>query len=190
MTNCTMNKDIIILAANRDLKVPKRIRIYIHLRKCEECRKIYQEYRILSGLLGELPEHQVSDSLIKSIENRTGVKQSEPSVLDDLLSIFLFSRVKLAGAAVVILAVISVLLFRTNIGELDGTKADYYYSSADINSANVKTKEALALLGKFLDKTQVQIESEILGKKVSRPLNKGIKTATEIFNTGDKNESN
>lgn len=190
MDNCKKDKEILILAANKDLPLLKRIEVLYHVRRCKECKKIFLEYKMLSGMIRGLPEYEAPDSVMKAVENKTKVKTSEPSVLEDLLSVLLYSRIKFAGAAAVIIVMLSIAVFRLNSHEMNKSAADNYYSSTEISSANVKTKEALALLGKFLNKTQVELKSEILGQKLADPLNKGINTATQIFINGDKNEKN
>lgn len=190
MSNCTMDKDILILAANKDLPVIKRIKVYTHIKKCADCNKEFKEYKQMSGLMNELPEYSASERLVKNIENKTGVKTSEPSILEDLLSIILYSRIKYAASASLVIVITGIILFRTEFRMPVTNNAEKYYSSAEIDAANTKTQEALSILGKFLNKTQDQFKNEILGAKVYRPLNKGINTVTDIFKNGDKNETN
>lgn len=190
MSNCIINKDFLILAANKDLPVIKRIKVYAHIRNCADCNREFYEYKQMSGLMNELPAYSAPERLVKDIENKTGVKTSEPSILEDLFSIVLYSRIKYAASAAVIIVIIGIILFRTDFRMPVLSKTEKYYSSAEIDAANLKTQEALSILGKFLNKTQDQFKNEILGAKVSRPLNKGINTVTDIFKNGDKNETN
>lgn len=191
MEGCRRDKDKVILAANRELSLIQSLSILNHIRRCGECRRVFDEYRRISRLLRHLPEFTLSENAVKRIEARSGIRTKEPSFLVDFLSIIFFSRIKFAGAlSVIIIGLFAVLLFRPEMRNSKTNNSMPQFSSSDVSLANQQAREALEILGKFINKTKTQIEYDILSQKVSKPLNKGINTVTDIFKVGDKNESN
>jgi len=186
---CERYTGLIVKAAYSDASFIERIKVYLHLRKCKICKNLYNEHKIAAKALQQLPEYECPAPVIEKVQSVIGEKQTAtPSFIIDFYSIFeRISVRKIAGGLIIIILVVAfAILYRQNYKSLESKK----YTKAQIEKANIQAQQALIIIGNVINSTQAKLEKEILPEKVSKPINKSFYVISDLFKSGDKNESN
>lgn len=186
---CNKFYSSVISAAYDDISVIKRIMVFYHLRKCSNCKKLYNENMVIAKTLHNLPELECSMSVIKKVQEVVGESKQEPATfIFDIYSIF--SRISFKGMITSLVAIIIVIIFalfyRQNLQKSEAIK----YPQSEIEKANLQAQQALVLIGKVLNSTQAKLKTDVLPAKVAKPLNRSLGVINDLFKSGDKNEKN
>ena len=57
----------------------------------------------------------------------------------------------------------------------------YNYTQAQIIDADRQAREAFLIVGKILKETHATLQNDVLGERVSKPLNQSIRIANKLF---------
>jgi hypothetical protein len=178
----------IMNSAYRDTSIIKRIKVFVHIRGCNSCKTLYNEHVKIASSLHHIGELECPDSVINKVEKIVGKSNEETSFLFDFYSVFTrFSAKTIATSAVIILiAIVMAFFYRQGLQKSETIN----YPQAEVEKANLQAQQALVLIGKVLNSTQVKLKAEILPSRVAKPLNKSLGMINDLFKSGDKNEKN
>ena len=157
--------DKIIAVAYKDAPVTDRIRIYLLAKKNPEVKKILNEYRQTAGNVKKIPLEECPDSVIKSLETKTG-KENKSFII------------KPAYAFAITVLVLSTLVF---VLLNQNKEKEQVYSKAEIENAELQVKTSLAILNKVFKKTENLIREDILPKRVGKPVHKSLSIINEVL---------
>jgi hypothetical protein len=173
-------KSKIISSAYKDASLIDKISVWLLIRRCEEAKKIFDSYRSTANEVAKLAEDECPEFIIDSVKiERTFFKSG---FVADLYSI-LFVR-PIASLAVVII-VVSAIIF----GTIRNRTVEYEFTEAEVIKADKQARHAFAIVGNIFRETKQTLENDVLGDKVSKPLNKGLRIINNLF-AGEKNELN
>ncbi|MDP3583149.1 MAG: hypothetical protein Q8S39_14535, partial [Ignavibacteria bacterium] len=110
------------------------------------------------------------------------VKTNKPGFLNDLYTIA-FAR------PVVSLAVVLVVISAITFGIIRNKTVEYEFTEAEVIEADKQAQQALAIVSNIFEQTKTTLEDDVLGNKVSKPLNKGLGIINNLFE-GENNEIN
>ncbi|MBU0561716.1 MAG: hypothetical protein KKD86_18000 [Bacteroidetes bacterium] len=166
--------DEIISVAYGDASIFTKIKIRMLAKKNLEVKNLLDEYSETSGAVKKISIDKYPDELLINLKS-TSVNKTK-SFLNDLYAVF-FSKPILSAAAIgIVLAAIISSVYLRNTNSYDA------YTLAEVENAEMQTRQALAIIGNVFNKTQKSLSQEILADKVSRPINDGINTVNKLFN--------
>jgi hypothetical protein len=178
--------DLIINAAYNDLSIINKIRVYLLINKNEEAKRIYDEYKETAESVKEITQYEMSEELEHKIKNRIGIKPEEQrSFLTDLYSLIIMKPVAASLTAVLLIITISTSVVLNNNRTIESNN----YSQAEIEMAELQTKQALEMVSSILTSTSNKVRKDILKNTVSSEINKGINIVNQLFIEGEKNEN-
>ena len=157
--------DRIIATAYKDASLAERIKVYFLTRKNPEIKKLFNEYREIADKVKKVPLEECPDSVIKSIELKTG----NENISFKLRPAYIF-----AATVLVVSTLVAVLLYQNK-------EKETVYSKAEIELAEQQVKTSLAILNKVFKKTEDLIQKDILPKRVGKPLNKSLSIINEVL---------
>ena len=157
--------DKIIAVAYKDASLKDRISIYFVAKKNPEVKRLLIDYRETAGNVKKVPLEECPDSVIKSLEIKTG-KEKRSFVI------------KPAYAFAIIVLVISTLVFVLLNHNKD---EEPVYTKAEVAQAEMQVKTSLAILNKVFKKTENLIENDILPKRVGKPVQKSFSIINQVL---------
>lgn len=175
-------KDKIISAAYGDASLLDRIKIFYLIKKNDEARKLFLEYRKTAGEVRQLGEEEYPESIARAVESKTIGENRSGNFLFDLYSVIISKPLISAATTFILVAAITVAL-------IVNKPIEYKYSEAEIIKADQQTRHALAIVENIFRQTQSTLQKEVLGEKVAKPINHGIGIINNLFE-GEKNETN
>lgn len=176
-------KNKIIAAAYKDASWLNRVLVWRLISKNEEAKRIFNLYRTTANEVAKLTEEECPRFVVDSAKEKAGVISTDkPGFLNDFYAI-VFTR-PVASLAVV-LVVISAITF----GVIRNKTVEYEFTEAEVIEADKQAQQALAIVGNIFEHTKTTLEEDVLGNKVSRPLNKGLRIINNLFE-GENNEIN
>lgn len=112
------------------------------------------------------------------------IKTIEPSrtILDDIYFVLIGKPAILAVSTVLIIFAITFSLLNNQELTYEG------FSIAEVQKANLETKQALYIVNSIFSKTENKIKYDILTKEVSKPISEGMNTVNKLFKKENKNE--
>lgn len=178
--------DLIINAAYNDLSLINKLRAYLLINKNEEAKRIYDEYKETAESVKEITQYEMSEELEHKIKNKIGLKTEERrSFVTDLYSLIIMKPVAASLTAVLLVITISTSVLLNN----NRTVENNNYSQAEIEMAELHTKQALEMVSSILTNTSNKVRKDILKNTVSSEINKGINIVNQLFIEGEKNEN-
>jgi hypothetical protein len=135
-----------------------------------EISKALNSYKQTAKEVDALREEEYPDDLLKNVFRKTS------SFLFDLYST-VFSRPIISAVTTIILITVIVTTLIVN----KPAQLNYHYSQTEINDAGQQARKAFAIVGKFFKQTQTTLENEIMGERVSKPINDGIGIVNNIL---------
>jgi len=164
--------DKIIAVAYKDAGLYDRLIVWMNARKDQEIKRILNEYKLTASSVHSLDEEKLPDANLKDVYHKIGQREkSEPAVpfIHSFIHSFDFSKPLVSSAAIglIIIAVASVLLFHN-------PQPEQKYSRAEIELAQKQFEHSLAIVGKVFQDAEEKLDTEVISKHVSKPLNKGL----------------
>ena len=176
-------KNKIISAAYKDATWLDRLLVWRLISKNEEAKRIFDLYRATANEIAKLTEEECPGFIVDSAKEKTNAtKVNAPGFLNDFYSI-VFVR------PVVSLAVVIVVISAITFGIIRNKTVEYEFTEAEIINADKQAQQALAIVGNIFEQTRSTLEDDVLGNKVSKPLNKGLGIINNLFE-GENNEIN
>jgi len=111
------------------------------------------------------------------------ISENKKSIFDDIYLILIGKPVVSMAASILLIVTITFAVFNNRELKYDN------YSVAEVQRANLETKQALMIVNKIFNKTEDLIKYDILGNEVSKPIKAGMKTVNKLFKKEIKNET-
>jgi hypothetical protein len=168
---------------NRIISVAYGSASFLEKRRIE---KLTSKNEAINQLLVEYKSTANAVQSIKKEEYRgeLKIKTIEPSrtILDDIYFVLIGKPAILVASTVLIIFAITFSLFNNQELTYEG------FSIAEVQKANLETKQALLFVNSIFTKTENKIKYDILTKEVSKPINEGMNTVNKLFKKENKNE--
>lgn len=170
--------DRIISVAYGNASFLEKRRIEKLASKNETVKELLNEYRSTANTVHSIPKEEYEGKLkLKTI--------SEPnsSMFDDVYLILIAKPLVSAAATILLIFAITFSLFNNRELTYEG------YSLAEVQKANLESKQALLIVNKIFSKATQQLTDDILINEVSKPIKEGMNTVNKLFNKEKRNES-
>lgn len=176
--------ELIISAAYGDAGLLNNIKVYAEARRNPEVKHLLDEYAETARSVHSLPLDECPDEIVEKVraQTNTDIKEERSFSLDFMSMIYTRPLASAAAAAVIVILILTSLF-------IERTPRESIYSRNDVELASAQTKQALAIVGQIFNNTQESIKKEILGDKVSKPINKGINVIDELLIEENDNET-
>ena len=136
-----------------------------------------EEYKNTANAVHSIPKAEYHGDLkIQTIPD------SKKSIFDDIYQILIGKP--LVSAAATILLIFAITFSLVNNRELTYES----YSLAEVQKANLESKQALMIVNKIFSKTKDQLTNDILIKEVSKPIKEGMNTVNKLFKQENRDE--
>lgn len=146
--------------------------------KDESINEILVQYRETAKAVHSIPKEEYDGTrFVKPIS------VSRKSIFDDIYLIVIGKPVVSMVASILLIVAITFAVINNRELKYDN------YSVAEVERANLETKQALIIVNKIFSKTGSLIKYDILGNEVSKPIKNGMNTVNKLFNKEIKNET-
>ena len=143
----------------------------------ETIQELLEEYKRTANAVHSIPKEEYNGELkIKAITD------SNKSIIDDIYQILIGKPLVSAAATILLIFAITFSLFNNRELTYEG------YSLAEIQKANIESKQALMIVNEIFSKTKEQLTNDILINEVSKPIKEGMNTVNKLFYKEKKNE--
>jgi len=177
--------DKIISVAYGNANLKDKILIKKSASKDEEIKNLLNEFKStansFANSLKEFKNIKCPDYLIQNAQRKIKLEEENSKLsLNDIFNSLFANKAKifLTAASVIAFLVFTILFNPENANK---------YSSSEIKKAEIEATKTLAFVGSILNNSNKKFVNEILPKKVSKPVNDGIKIVNNLFD-GEKNE--
>lgn len=160
-----------------DLLKKEREAVTAHLQTCTDCRRQWEQVRVMQGALRSLPTqpcpaHIVQDVLEQTRRAPSGVRDPR-SLLRPLL------RPAWRVAIGLVLAVTVVLVLRPLFDRAPSDRT--MYAEQEVRESLEEAKWALAYVHRVMVRTQVIVQDEVIPNRVVHPIRRSVDKAIEII---------
>ena len=168
-------KDKIISAAYGNGSLSDRLIVRRLIFSNEEAKKFYLSYKQTASEVKQIAEEECPSDILKTVQQKTKrVLENKGSFMSDLYSA-VFSRPIVSAVTTVVLIASIVIALIVN------RPVQYNYTQAQIIDADRQAREAFLIVGKILKETHATLQNDVLGERVSKPLNQSIRIANKLF---------
>jgi hypothetical protein len=144
----------------------------------EIIKKILDEYRNTANEV-----HSIKKEIYTEKSKVQNIAETEKTIFDEVYQILLGRPATTVIAAILLIVAFAFSLF------LNKELTYQNYSLAEIERANLESKQALMIVSEIFSKTEKKLTNEILINEVSKPINEGINAVNKLFYKEKKNES-
>ena len=174
----TINKELeekIIAVAYGDSSIIDKIKIWFLSLKNQQVKILLHEYKTTANAVHEIDEQKLPEKVLESVKSKIKFNKG-----DGLSFSFFHPKLAVAGSLITIicLAIISYFTF------LNQDSSDLKYSRAEIELAQKQARESLEIVAKVFRRTEVDLDQDILTKKISKPLNEGLTIVSDYVTGG------
>jgi len=149
-------------------------------RKYSEVKTILNDYRKTANDVKKIKEEKCPDELLARIKDKTiDVNKNSKTFISDFFSVMFVSPVV---STVLVVIVIGVIIF----GVFLKSPREYKYSQKEIELADKQTKQALAIVGKIFNETNITLNEEVFKSRVTKPIRESMNVVNELFAPADK----
>lgn len=153
-------------------------------RQNPEIKELLEEYKSTANSLHSVELENCPEEILKNVEGIINPgREEKSSIFIDIYTVFVGKPLVSAAAATLLIV---ILLFSTVI---EREKFDDSFTSSEVVAAHEQVKQSLAMIGKIFNKTTNTLENEILGTRVGKPINTGIKKVNNLFDKENKNDT-
>ena len=142
------------------------------LKQDDRLRELYEEYKRTANLVHSIDLEELNKEFIIAQKD----SKERKSIIDEIYSIFLGKPLVYSAAVSVLIISIMFSIFSNRELSFNG------YSTAEVERANIQSKQALMIVSNIFSKTGTTLKTDILYKEISKPINEGIKTVNKLFN--------
>ncbi len=143
----------------------------------EKVHELLNEYRSTANTVHSIPKEEYEGKL-----KLQTISESNSSIFDDVYLILIAKPLVSAAATILLIFAITFSLFNNRELTYEG------YSLAEVQKANLESKQALLFVSKIFSKTTQQLTDDILINEVSKPIKEGMNTVNKLFNKDKRNE--
>lgn len=177
-------KEKIISAAYGSAGLADKIAVWFEKRNNPEAAKMYSEYKLTARQVNVLKYDECPVNLQLEAEKKINLEEkNKQRFMFNIMSVQYIGQFA-AIAAILLVAAMTFFLHKPEVKQTPET-----ITAEQVREAERETKNALALVGKVLNKSKDILKDDVLIKKVSKPINISIKTVNYLFNKGDKDET-
>ena len=168
-------KDKIISAAYGNGSLSDRLIVRRLIFSNEDAEKLYLSYKQTASEVKQIAGEECPSDILKTVQYETKrALENKGSFLSDLYSA-VFSRPIVSAVTTVVLIASIVIALIVN------RPVQYNYTQAQIIDADRQAREAFLIVGKILKETHATLQNDVLGERVSKPLNQSIRIANKLF---------
>ncbi|MBD3378191.1 hypothetical protein GF406_24390 [candidate division KSB1 bacterium] len=161
---CSPDQDRLIRYAYGDLPLFAKLTTRRHLSKCQSCRAVVEQHRIISKKLSKNRKQNLPPHIMAEIMSRTGAQDhSQPIPW----------RTAIATAAII--AIVTGWM----VMETPAPHRSQQYSPAEVSQARDQVEKALGILGVVMGNTSQAVKDDVLDKEVVNPLEKSVEKALQ-----------
>jgi hypothetical protein len=175
--------DGIISTAYGDAGFFEKIKIHKLAKEQPEVRELLDEYRGTANSVHSIKPDECPDTVIYNNKPVSKIENKSSGFLFDIYTA-LFARPVISAAVIVILSAAVIVSVSIDNGSYNG------YTRAEIEMANLQTKQALALVSSIFSKTENSLKNDIIKDKVSKPINNGMTMVNNLFIDKEKKNEN
>ncbi len=146
-------------------------------KKNPEIKRLLEEYRMTSSVLDKIKNEACPDEVIEKAYGRITAENDADVLGPRWFDIILNKPLISAAAAVLIIGMFSLYI-------IERQEPKPQYSAVQVKHAEMQVKESLAIIDRVFQSTQRTLEYDVLKKRVSPPLNEGIKVVNNLFKGG------
>jgi len=174
----------IISAAYGDAGIVERLKIYWIARHNEEAKSTLAEYRKIADRVHSIRGEEYPEaSAIKTIQR---IKREEAN--EKTFSIGWTSQLSkrpgvYAFGAILVVMAIAFALLREPKPNYEG------YTEAQVKTADRQAKEALAIVGRVINRSRNTLKNDVLIKQIGLPIHESVQTVNQLFKEGNKHEN-
>jgi len=180
MNNKLLNK--IISVAYGDANWIDKILIRRMVNKNNEVKILLENYKQTAWEVHKIKEEECPDELLHGIERKAiNVTKGSGTFIFDFFSI-VFMRPMVSATATV--ALIGIII----LGVFLNRSVQHQYTTAEIELADKQAKQALAIVGKIFNQTNITLRKEVLNSRVAKPIRESVGIINDLF--AQKNELN
>ncbi|MDA3860306.1 MAG: hypothetical protein PF445_03685 [Melioribacteraceae bacterium] len=143
----------------------------------EAVKELLDEYKSTAQAVHSIPKEEYTGEL--KVKN---ISELSKSIFDDFYLILIGKPVITAVTTVLLIFAITFSLFNNRELTYEG------YSVAEVQKANLETKQALQIVQNIFSKTEDKIKYDILTNEVSKPIKDGMNTVNKLFKKEKENE--
>jgi hypothetical protein len=158
----------IISAAYGDAGLIDRLKIYFLIKKNEEAKRIFNDYRITAANVKKIPLEECPDSIIESLKIKT-TRAKNPLIFKP---VYVFSI-----TLIIVSTFVAILLFSNK-------EKERVYTKAEIELAEKQVKESLVIVNRIFKKTEKLIQEEVLPKRIGKPIHKSLTIINDVLTGG------
>jgi hypothetical protein len=172
----------IISVAYGESNLIKKIKIRRLANKNPEVKELLENYKRTASEVHKLKEEECPEELLTGIKNKTfNVVKRSNTITADFFSI-IYRRPLVSAATTIIILVIMLL------GIFHNETVQYQYTSAEIALADKQAKQALAIVGKVFNQTNITLKEEVLNSRVAKPIQESMEIVNGLFTSTNKSK--
>lgn len=150
------------------------------VKKHTETKVLLDEYKKTASDVKKIKEERCPDELLVRIKDKTiDVNKNSRTFFSDFFSVIFISPVV---STVFVIVILGVILF----GVFLKSPREYKYSQKEIELADKQTKQALAIVGKIFNETNITLKEEVFKSRVTKPIRESMNVVNELFAPADK----
>jgi hypothetical protein len=173
-----INKELeekIIAVAYGDSSVIDRVKIWFLSLKNQQVKILLNEYKTTAKAVQEIDEKTLPEKVLQSIKSKINFKREV-----GLSFSFFNPKFAVAGSLLMIVCAAVISYFTFFNQDNNTTK----YSKSEIELAQKQARESLEIVAKVFRRTEVDLDHDILTKKISKPLNEGLTIVSDYVTGG------
>ena len=140
-------------------------------------QELLEEYKSTADAVHSIPKEEYQGEL--KIQT---IPESKKSIFDEIYQILIGKPLVSAAATILLIFAITFSFFNNSELSYEG------YSIAEVQKANLESKQALMIVNKIFSKTKNQLTNDILIQEVSKPIKKGMNTVNKLFKQEKRDE--
>ncbi len=170
----------IISVAYGDATWIEKIKIHRLAKENSEVKELLENYERTASEVHKLTEEDCPDELLIKIRSKTlNVVKKSNTFTADFFSI-IFRRPVISAAATIVLVVFILLEIFHN------ESMQYQYSRAEVELADKQARQALAIVGRIFNQTNVTLKEEVLNSRVAKPIQESMGIVNGLFTSTNK----
>jgi len=149
-------------------------------KKHSEVKVLLNEYKKTACDVKKIKEEKCPNEILVRIKDKTiDVNKNSKTFFSDFFSVIFVSPVV---STALVLVVVGVVLY----GVFVKTPHEHNYSQKEIELADKQTKQALAIVGKIFNETNITLKEEVFKSRVTKPIRESMNVVNELFAPADK----
>jgi hypothetical protein len=173
----------IISAAYGEANLLDKLQVLRAVAKNPDVKKLYASYMWTAAEVKQIKEENFTNDFVSRLtqENIPAAKKNNSFSYDFLAIVFARPIISSAVTIVLIASIAAALIFNKPVQRS--------YNETEILQARDQAKYALSIVDNIFKQTNITLQKEILGDRVTKPIKESIGIVNNILK-GEKNETN